>query len=577
MSTPQLPDPGDRAQADSPHAHAPQADSPLTHTPQNDGPQMDRPQGDRPQDEPLPDDRVPVTAGVGDARGSAPSGAPASRAATPGAAAIPAAGSRNGRPKLNPKPLWRPPVDPLQAGAFGRPGGVGGSFAPRHTGSPLPVGAPPVPEHLHDAFGRPPGAASSLPRPPAAAPEQPAPSDADPWSDPTAGARLGPPAEQADKPVRTEPVPAERFSLRQALFERRLRPSSLIGLLVAALLVGGVGAAIGVFAANRLPAAVTDPQFQLATVAPSVTREPGSVADVAARVLPSVVSLEIRTGDTGETGSGVVIDGSGYILTNNHVISTAATDPSAELTVIFNDGKQSRVPGIIVGRDPLTDLAVLKADINGATVAQLGDSAALAVGDPVIAIGSPLGLAGTVTTGIVSAKDRPVRLQGGGSDTDAVIDAVQTDAAVNPGNSGGPLVDSSGAVVGINTAIRTLGGDSSGSIGLGFAIPITMAKSVAEQIIRSGTVQHSTIGVNARSATDGVTDGAQVQNVQQGGPAAAAGIAEGDVIVKVGDRSVGNADELVVAVRENAVGATVPVVLMRGGREMTVNVTLAAE
>ena len=144
-----------------------------------------------------------------------------------------------------------------------------------------------------------------------------------------------------------------------------------------------------------------------------------------------------------------------------------------------------------------------------------------------------------------------MRLQGGGSDTDAVIDAVQTDAAVNPGNSGGPLVDSSGAVVGINTAIRTLGGDSSGSIGLGFAIPITMAKDVAEQIIRSGTVQHSTMGVNARSATDGVTDGAQVQNVQDGGPAAAAGIAEGDVITKVGDRSVGNADELVVAVRQN--------------------------
>ena len=145
-----------------------------------------------------------------------------------------------------------------------------------------------------------------------------------------------------------------------------------------------------------------------------------------------------------------------------------------------------------------------------------------------------------------------MRLQGGGSDTDAVIDAVQTDAAVNPGNSGGPLVDASGAVVGINTAIRTLGGESSGSIGLGFAIPITMARDVAEQIIKSGTVQHSTIGVNARSATDGVTDGAQVQNVQHGGPAAAAGIAEGDVITKVGDRSVGNADELVVAVRQNA-------------------------
>ncbi len=504
---------------------------------------------------------------------SATGGTPAEPLVPAGAAA-----SRNGRPRLNPKPLWKPPVDPLQAGAFGRPGGVGGSFAPRRSNGPVPLGAAPVPEYLEDAFGRPPGSHESLPRPlTASAGSETLDPPRDPWSDPTAGARLGPPALRPEQALSPELRPAERFSFRQALFDRKLRPSALIGLLVTALVIGGVGAVIGVLAANRLPASVTDPQFQLAAVAPSVNREPGSVADIAARVLPSVVSLEIRTGDVGETGSGVVIDRNGYILTNNHVVSTAATDPSAELTVIFDDGKQSRVPGIIVGRDPLTDLAVLKVDVSGATVAQLGDSASLSVGDPVIAIGSPLGLAGTVTTGIVSAKDRPVRLQGGGSDTDAVIDAVQTDAAVNPGNSGGPLVNSAGAVVGINTAIRTLGGESSGSIGLGFAIPITMARSVAEQIIKSGTVQHSTIGVNARSATDGVTDGAQVQNVQQDGPAAAAGIAEGDVITKVGDRAVGNADELVVAVRQNAVGSTVPVVLLRDGRQMTVNVTLGAQ
>lgn len=488
------------------------------------------------------------------------------------------AATRNGRPRLDPKPLWKPPIDPLQAGAFGRPNGVGGAFSPRRPAGSVVLGAPPVPEYLQDAFGRPPGDGDTIGRPPAGPPaREPADEPADPWRDPASGATLGPPAIATEVPEIAEPVPAERFSLRQALFERRLRPSAVIGLLVAALVVGGLGAVIGVFAADRLPAGVTDPAFQLATVAPAVTREPGSVADIAARVLPSVVSLEIRTGDVGETGSGVVIDGNGYILTNNHVISTAATDPSAELTVIFDDGQQSRVPGIIVGRDPLTDLAVLKVDVTGATVAQLGDSTALAVGDPVIAIGSPLGLAGTVTTGIVSAQGRPVRLQGGGSDTDAVIDAIQTDAAVNPGNSGGPLVDSAGAVVGINTAIRTLGGETSGSIGLGFAIPIAMAKSVAQQIIAAGTVQHSTMGVNARSATDGVTDGAQVQNVQDGSPAAAAGIAEGDVITKVGDRTVGNADELIVAVRENPVGAAVPVVLMRDGREMTVTVTLAAE
>lgn len=495
---------------------------------------------------------------------------------SPGATSPPGPSRPADRPRLGPKPIWRPAIDPMQTGAFGRPGGVNGSFGPRASTNQVTLGAPPVPEYLQDAFGRPSNGDDSLGRPPVipAGPDE-VEKPGDPWRDPSSAASLGPPALAAPEPPAGEIVPGERFTLRQALFDHRLRPSAIIGMLLAALLVGGIGAVIGVFAANRLPAAVTDPSFQLATVAPAITREPGSVADVASRVLPSVVSLEVRTGDTGETGSGVVIDGAGYILTNNHVISTAATDPSAQLTVLFNDG--SRVPGIIVGRDPLTDLAVIKVDVSNATVAQLGDSAALAVGDPVIAIGSPLGLAGTVTTGIVSAKDRPVRLQGGGSDTDAVIDAVQTDAAVNPGNSGGPLVDASGAVVGINTAIRTLGGDSNGSIGLGFAIPITMATSVAEQIIQSGAVQHSTMSVNARSATDGVTDGAQVQNVQQGGPAAAAGIIEGDVITKVGERSVGSADELIVAVRQNPVGATVPVVLMRDGREMTVNVTLAAE
>jgi len=292
-------------------------------------------------------------------------------------------------------------------------------------------------------------------------------------------------------------------------------------------------------------------------------------------VIPSVVSVEVRTGDTGDTGSGVVIDARGYVLTNNHVVSLAATDSTAALTLVFSNGK--RVPGTIVGRDAESDLAVLKADVKGATVAQLGNSSSVVVGDSVIAIGSPLGLAGTVTSGIVSATDRPVRLTGGESDTNAVIDALQTDAAVNPGNSGGPLVNAAGAVIGINSAIRTLGGDSSGSIGLGFAIPIDFARSVAEQLIRTGKVVHSTIGVNAKSATDGTTDGAQVQNVISTGPAAKAGIAEGDVITKVGDRAVGNADELVVAVQSHPVGARVPVTITRSGKTFQVQVVLAAE
>ena len=348
---------------------------------------------------------------------------------------------------------------------------------------------------LADAFGRPPGNGASLGRPPLEPPTAPVVEPENPWREPDAEARLGEPA-LAEPVAEVEPaVPAERFTLRQALFERRIRPTALVILAVLALLIGGAGALIGVWAGGRLPAVATDPDFVVAGVSPAIERPAGSVAAIAARVTPSVVSVEVRTGDTGDTGSGVVIDGKGYVLTNNHVVSLAATDPTAQLTLVFSDGK--RVPGTVVGRDPESDLAVIKANVSGATVAQLGDSSKVLVGDSVVAIGSPLGLAGTVTTGIISATDRPVRLTGGESDTNAVIDALQTDAAINPGNSGGPLVDAAGAVIGINSAIRTLGGDSSGSIGLGFAIPVNFAKSVAQDLIRTGKVVHSTIGVNA--------------------------------------------------------------------------------
>ncbi|GGL95775.1 S1C family serine protease [Nakamurella endophytica] len=496
--------------------------------------------------------------------------------------APPAAGRDRDAPRLAPRPLWRPPVDPAQAAAFGRPRGPSGSIpsvpvsAPSAAGSPPPVVAPEV----ADAFSPQGAEDAGLQRPPdpGAEPDAATSDGDDPWRDPHAQVRLGPPAEQEPAVVVVPPPPAERWSLREALFQRRLRPSALVGLLTLCLVIGVAGAAIGGWVTGRLPSAVADPQFQLATGQPAVERAPGSIAAVAARVVPAVVSIEIRSGDSGDTGSGVVIDGKGYIVTNNHVVSLAATDKAAVMTVVFNDGAHSRVPATVVGRDPETDLAVVKVDrVAGATVAQLGSSASLRVGDPVIAIGSPLGLAGTVTTGIVSALDRPVRLQGGDSDTNAVIDAVQTDAAVNPGNSGGALVDATGTVVGINTAIRTLGGDGSGSIGLGFAIPIDTARAVAEELIRTGTVVHSTIGVNARSATDGTTDGAQVQNVADGGPAAKAGIREGDVITRIGDRAVGDADSLVVAVQSLPVGRTVPVTLTRSGRTLTVQVTLAAE
>jgi S1-C subfamily serine protease len=246
---------------------------------------------------------------------------------------------------------------------------------------------------------------------------------------------------------------------------------------------------------------------------------------------------------------------------------------------VFSDG--ARVPAQVVGADPMTDLAVVKLPVANPTVAPIGRSSDLAVGDGVMAIGSPLGLAGTVTVGIVSAVNRPVRLDPEGSSGDAVIDAVQTDAAINPGNSGGPLVDSTGAVVGINTAIRSLGaeqgGGQGGSIGLGFAIPIDDARGIAEELVRTGRVAHADLGVNARSVTDGATDGAQIQNVVAGGPAAAAGILDGDVVVRVGGRPIAGADELVVAVREHKPGEQVPVEVVRQGRPLTVTATLGTK
>lgn len=494
----------------------------------------------------------------------------------------------NGRPVLAPRPIARPVVDPGLAAAFGRPPGAPGSFTahpipqrtiPQRTIPQWPVTqVPVVPDMLVDAFARP-DSGPSLGRPPEQFAPPPEPEPEPPWRDPGSSAQLGAPALAEPEPE-TEPEPQElptapRYTLRELLWERRLRPSALIGLLVLCLVVGAGGAVVGGLLVSRTSAGVTDPAFTLAPVAPAVERPAGSTAAIAQKVLPAVVSIEVRAGDSGDTGSGVVIDGKGYVLTNNHVVSLAAADSSSDLSVVFNDG--SRASAKIVGRDTATDLAVVKVDATNLVVAQLGESSKLQVGDPVIAVGSPLGLSGTVTSGIVSALHRPVRLAGAGTDTNAVIDAVQTDASVNPGNSGGPLIDGTGAVVGINTAIRTLGSqDQSGSIGLGFAIPIDFARGVAEELIRTGKAVHPTIGLNTRSATDGSLDGAQVANVVDGGPAAAAGIAEGDLIVKVGDMPIRDADDLAVAVIAHKVGDKVPVSLLRSGRSMTVEVTLTA-
>jgi putative serine protease PepD len=458
-------------------------------------------------------------------------------------------------------------------------GGFAGDRPPLPPRRPLP----PPPESVLRAFAPPPGQ-QGLQDPPAGRPGRrrtasgpwwKADAHSDPWRDPHAPAALGAPAVY-DEDAQAGPVVLDAHGRRKL----RLRDLSIrlsVLTLLAVLLVGALGGGLGWYltrtaAETPLLASGTS----LSKVSPGITRQPGSVSDIAARVAPAVVSIEVRVGQAGDTGSGVVIDGAkGYIVTNNHVVSGAAGVTGAEVRAVFSDGSGSAAR--IVGRDPASDIAVLKVEKPGLVTASLGTVAHVVVGDPVVAIGSPLGLAGTVTSGIVSALDRPVRLAGEGSDTNAVIDAVQTDAAINPGNSGGALVDGTGAVIGINSAIASLGGGGGqgGSIGLGFAIPIDTVRTIAQQLISTGKAVHASLGVNARSVTDGVKDGALVLNVQAKSPAAEAGIREQDVIISLGGKPVQSSEQLAVAIDAHRPGETVPVELVRGGQSRTVQVRLA--
>jgi S1-C subfamily serine protease len=295
-----------------------------------------------------------------------------------------------------------------------------------------------------------------------------------------------------------------------------------------------------------------------------------SVSKVAAAVANSVVTVYATSADQKGVGSGVVIDEGGYIVTNNHVISDAANNPSQfKISVVFSDGEE--VPANLVGRDRKTDVAVLKVDnVPNLSVAKLGDSDKLRVGEEVVAAGAPLQLRNTVTRGIVSALHRPVPISGEGSDTETVIDAVQTDASINHGNSGGPLINMDAEVIGINTAGKSLSDSASG---LGFAIPINEVKSVAEALIKDGQVSHPTLGLTAKSVSNSVASGAQVAQVTPNSPAERAGIQKDDVVVKVGDRPVADVDGFVVAVRQLKVGQDATIEVMRDGRPVTLTIT----
>ncbi len=362
------------------------------------------------------------------------------------------------------------------------------------------------------------------------------------------------------------------------------RGTALAGAVLLALVAGGIGGGVGSYIERNgglttveLPQAGPD----------SGGRAPDSVAGIAARALPGVVTLHVSGSAESGTGTGFVLDSKGHILTNNHVVAPAGS--AGHITVTFSGGETASAE--IVGKDSGYDLAVVKVrGVSGLKPLALGNSDNVRVGDPVVAIGAPFDLSNTVTSGIISAKQRPITAggeKGDGSDV-SYVDALQTDAPINPGNSGGPLVDTQARVIGINSAIRAadsgtgLDGGQSGSIGLGFAIPVNQAKRVAEELINTGKATHPVIGVTLDMQYTG--DGAKVGGksadgtsaVTPGGPADKAGIKAGDVITQVQGQRVHSGEELIIKIRAHRPGDRLDLRLTRGGKERSMTLTLGS-
>ncbi|CAL9447469.1 hypothetical protein SUDANB54_02366 [Streptomyces sp. enrichment culture] len=522
--------------------------------------------------------------------GSAPAPASASASGTDATAVAPAAdASASGLTGSAPTPGADTPAPNIAPGA-GAPAQAPAPAAdthahpqPLHDPDPYstpPYGEPgpwaPAPPVQHPAATPAHGVAVGAPL---AAPEAglaaPAASAADPWAryDPWAVPAAVAPLQQAD--AVEEDVKRRRGRRRRALVG---------GALVIALVSGVVGGVVGVqLERNGGIGAVELPQAGVE--APD--RDPGSVAGIAAQALPSVVTLHVSGSGTAGTGTGFVLDDRGHILTNDHVVEPAGKN--GEITVTFHSGDTAEAT--VVGRDSGYDLAVVRVKgVRGLTPLPLGNSDNVQVGDPVVAIGAPFDLAGTVTSGIISARERPITAggeKGDGSDV-SYVDALQTDAPINPGNSGGPLLDGKGRVVGINSAIRSADGGldpeggQSGSIGLGFAIPINQGKRVAEELIGTGKATHPVIGITLDMEYDG--DGARVAAegsdggppVTTGGPGAKAGIRAGDVITKVDGRPVHSGEELIVKTRAHRPGDRLELTLERNGVERTVSLVLGS-
>ncbi|MFH9615410.1 S1C family serine protease [Streptomyces pratensis] len=464
---------------------------------------------------------------------------------------------------------------------------------------PVPAAAPEsTPQGSHSAPEVPPAAPADAPtahippvthqqgaEPPAAGHEQHPYAPPSPQQPPAGSAAWPPPppaipsyADGGSPPAWGAPAPSEPEPARKR------RASGLVAAVaVAALVAGGVGGALGYWAAD------SNGSSGSTTVAASNSpkdfkRDAGTVAGVAASALPSVVTIDAQSGDgEGGTGTGFVYDKEGHILTNNHVVASAAD--SGQLTATFSNGK--KYDAEVVGRAQGYDVAVLKLKEapDGLTPLALGDSDKVAVGDSTIAIGAPFGLSNTVTTGIISAKDRPVASGDGSSNKNSYMSALQTDASINPGNSGGPLLDAGGAVIGINSAIQStsgggLGQSQAGSIGLGFAIPVNQAKNVAEQLIKTGQPVYPVIG--ATVTMEEKTGGAVISDEGAGGtpavtpdgPAAKAGLKAGDVITKFNETPVESGPTLIGEIWTHKPGDEVTLTYTRDGKTSTAELTL---
>ncbi|UCM89180.1 S1C family serine protease [Streptomyces marincola] len=488
-------------------------------------------------------------AGASDARRDGP--------VTPPPAAAPPTPTRETPAPAAPEPPTAaspPPPPRQQAGA-----------APAAPAAPPPAQAAQQPYPPLPSYGSQPSHAPHTPY--ASAPQYPAAPGAGAAGAPTVDA-TAPPEGPWGAPLPPPPPPKKR------------RNGLLAGVVAATLVVGGIGGGIGYVLADGDGGGTSVVGQE--TRGDSVARPPESVAGIADAALPSVVTIEAGFGPEAAGGTGFVYDEQGHILTNNHVVASAAD--GGELTATFSDGETYEAE--VVGRAEGYDVAVIRlTDLNGRELQPLpmGNSDEVAVGDTTIAIGAPFGLSGTVTTGIISAKDRPVASSDGEGSSASYMNALQTDASINPGNSGGPLLNADGAVIGINSAIRgsSNGLGEVGSIGLGFAIPINQAQRVAADLIETGDPVYPIIGTHVESAT-GETEGAAIieespdgpDPVAPGGPADRAGLRPGDIITQFGDTLIDSSPTLISQIWTYEPGDSVELTFVRDGQEQTTTVVL---